>query len=179
MTFLPMSPPFPSYKSDNDTIVLTPIKKKDKPKMENDKFMGLNPWAKALVNQFETVTFTGIKTTDSSLKVEFEMYTDPGKPVIGLKLNKSSIPVELVRKSYKRSLVRRKVIDTIYSIFIRSGIPPYKLYEYILPDGRVFREYVQFATFTKGPIYFMALRDSKGIVVPESLWDDSVIDNVS
>ncbi len=174
-----MSPPFPSYRSDNDTIVLTPLKKKDKTKMENDKFMGLNPWAKALVNQFETVTFTGVISTDSSLKVEFEAYTDPGNPVIRLKLNKPGVPVELVRKSYKRNLVKRKVIDTMYSIFIYSGIPPYKLYEYTLPDGRVFREYVQFATFTKGPIYFMALRDDKGNVVTESLWDDSVLDNVS
>ncbi len=147
--------------------------------MENDKFMGLNPWARVLVNQYEVINFTGIKSTDPTLKAEFELYTDPGKSVIGLKLNKSGVPVDLVRKSFKRHLTKRKVIDTIRSIFIYSEKPPYKLYEYTLPDGRVFREYVQVAIFTKGPIYFMALRDDKGQVVPESLWADSYIENVS
>ncbi len=168
----------PSYESDTDRVILTKVRK-DKQKMENDKFMGLNSWAKALVNQVEIVNFTGIKFTDSTLKAEFELYTDPGNPVIGLKLNKPDVPVELVRKSFKRRITKRKVIDTIRSIFIYSDKPPFKLYEYTLLDGRVFREYVQSAIFTTGPIYFIALRDSEGNVVQESLWSDSYIENVS
>jgi hypothetical protein len=45
-----------------------------------------------------------------------------------------------------------------------------ELNRYELPGGRVFEEYVQAAPWHSGPCYYIALKDSAGNPVRESLW---------
>lgn len=51
------------------------------------------------------------------------------------------------------------------------------LHEYTLPDGHVYREYVQTSPWSSGPMYFIALKDMQyDEPVARSLWSDHDID---
>lgn len=52
------------------------------------------------------------------------------------------------------------------------------LHKYTFSDGRVYFERVQDDPWSGGPCIFLALQDTKGGWVPESLWDQTVIDDV-
>lgn len=49
------------------------------------------------------------------------------------------------------------------------------LRRFILPTGEIFDEFVQCEPWSSGPMYFIALKDVNGDVVPESLWTDREI----
>ena len=53
----------------------------------------------------------------------------------------------------------------------------FPLWHYKFDDGREYFEYVQAEPWSSGPCFFIALRDSKGDPVPESLWPQSEIED--
>lgn len=75
-----------------------------------------------------------------------------------------------------QKLVEGAVIKREYSCDLRfsAGHRPLPLHQYQLPDGRNFFEYVQEGMAASGrEVVFLALQDSAGKVVPESLWSES------
>lgn len=55
----------------------------------------------------------------------------------------------------------------------------YPLMKYTLPDGRIFREYLQVQPWSSGPMSFLALMDGNGKPVLESLWTEEEIDRAT
>jgi hypothetical protein len=51
------------------------------------------------------------------------------------------------------------------------------LRRFTLEDGTIYEEYIQAEPWSSGPCYFIALKDSEGNPVPESLWTDEEIAN--
>jgi hypothetical protein len=66
----------------------------------------------------------------------------------------------------------RMIVDAKTKIIGRSDTnPPVDLYKHILPDGRVFTEFVQAIEYGRsGANVFLALKDSEGNIVQDSLW---------
>lgn len=52
----------------------------------------------------------------------------------------------------------------------------YPLFKYKLTDGRVYYEYVQADPWFSGPCFFLALKDFKKEIVPQSLWSKEEMD---
>ena len=53
----------------------------------------------------------------------------------------------------------------------------YALHQYIFPDGKVYKEYVQEEPWSSGPCFFLALKDEEGRSVAESLWTEDEVDS--
>jgi hypothetical protein len=60
-------------------------------------------------------------------------------------------------------------IGEIKSAF-SPGMPVADLRRYELPTGEVYEEYIQAQPWNGGPCYYIALKDSAGEPVRESLW---------
>lgn len=54
----------------------------------------------------------------------------------------------------------------------------FPLWRYTFDDGTILEEYVQAQPWSSGPCFFIALKDSDGNVVKESLWDEKTINDV-
>jgi len=117
--------------------------------MRCDQFMGLNSWASKLVNQTKTVKEVGERIADDGA-------IEPFSRVV-------QIPV----------VKTEECGASFFGMFDEE----YSLVKHILPDGRVFSEYVQAEPWSSGPCFFLALKDEKGEPVPESLWSQDEIDD--
>lgn len=116
--------------------------------MRDDTFMGLNDWASNHVNS------STVEYTDYVRRV----YKDGSEETLTLK--------------GKKCLVEREGSgDTV------EGFNSYPLVKYSFPDGRVLFEYVQDSPWSSGPVIFLALKDSDGKSIPESLWTDEEINS--
>ena len=70
--------------------------------------------------------------------------------------------------------------------YVRSGVSKYKamdidgsdvdLIAYKNPAGNVIHQYVQESPWSSGPMVFLAIKDTDGNVINESLWSDTEID---
>ena len=109
---------------------------------------GLNAWARKFVAGKRILEYT-LETT--------RVYPDGRR--------EASPPQRIYRRS-----VQEEASGEIYygDFFAEEG--GYPLNRYIFPDGRVFVEAVQMAPGDGGPTFHLALKDSAGNWVPESLW---------
>jgi hypothetical protein len=118
-----------------------------------DQIIGLNAWAKELVDQTETVvevgrveTITGDWIENFERKVQRKVQNGVVKTPSGNKYSGSSYGEE------------------------------YCLNKYTFVNGRVLEEFLQAAPWDSGPCFFLALKDKNGEKVLESLWTDEQID---
>ena len=51
------------------------------------------------------------------------------------------------------------------------------LHRYTLPNGRVYREFIQCEIWMGGPCYFIALKDKRGRILRRTLWSQDGINN--
>jgi len=112
--------------------------------MRFDQFKGLNTWAKRKVRRTKLVREVGKEIRPNGKEVPFDRVRR----------------VPCVEKS-----VYSKVRAS-YKLFAGD------LHRYVLANGAVLEEYVQAVIHSGGPVYHIALRDSSGNPVPESLWTD-------
>lgn len=112
----------------------------------SDQYIGLNDWACNLTSVMMDVIEAGTQT-----------YYD-GK-------------VENFERKHQINAVKIEPSGDTFEGF--EG--PYYLSRYTLPDGRVFTEFLQAEPWSSGPMFFIALKDEEGNVVPESLWTDEEI----
>jgi hypothetical protein len=113
--------------------------------MRMDQFIGLNNWAKRKVRRTKLIREIGKEIRPSGKEVPFDR----------------TVRVPVTQKS-----VYSKVRAS-YKLFAGD------LHRYVLANGAVLEEYVQATIHSGGPCYFIALRDSSGEAVPESLWTDA------
>jgi hypothetical protein len=112
--------------------------------MRTDQFYGLNAWARELVLTTHVVTEIGVR----------KYADDTIEPFI----REATIPVATLTKIAE--------IDSAFA----PRMPVADLNRYELPDGRVYEEYVQAQPWNGGPCSYIALKDSSGEPVRESLW---------
>lgn len=115
-----------------------------------DQHMGLNAWASQLVRGEPVFSCTErvIRTFPDGRKEEFT-------------------------RDVHESSVRKEESGRTYSGMFETEYP---LSKYTFLDGRVYQEWVQAAPWSSGPVFFLALCDEEGNVVPESLWADWELD---
>ncbi|MBX9685673.1 MAG: hypothetical protein K2X27_03160 [Candidatus Obscuribacterales bacterium] len=113
----------------------------------SDQYVGLNPWAKRLVNRKVKVREQGVRFFADGSKQSFKRW--------------ARLPD--ARKEHAG------VIRGAYTPVVAA------LHRYTMADGRQFFEYLQAAPWYGGPVYYVALKDKNGKPVPESLWTDEEI----
>lgn len=115
--------------------------------MRCDQYIGLNDWARRLVARKEKVREFGVQVFGNGKRKQFARWR------------------------------RVPMVRTEHAGVIKGAWNPQvaKLHRYTLPTGEVYVEYVQATPWSGGPCYFIALKDSKGNPVPESLWTDEEI----
>lgn len=118
--------------------------------MRTDQYIGLNERAAALVEGEQILLYRETITREYP---DGRTVTAGPKPVTG-------------------SNVRIEKYDDLEGAFGND----FPLFRYVMADGREFYEYVQAEPWSSGPCYFLALRDSRGNPVPESLWTDEEIE---
>lgn len=105
---------------------------------------GLNAWAREVVLATQVVTEIGVRK-----------FAD-GK-------------IEAFERAVAVPLARITKVGEIESAFA-PGVKAFDLSRYELPDGRIYEEYIQAQPWSSGPCYYIALKDSAGEPVRESLW---------
>ena len=116
--------------------------------MRMDQFVGLNTWAKRKVRRTKLVHEIGKEIRPSGKEVSFD---------------------RVVRVSVMQKSAYSKVRGG-YKLFVSD------LHRYVLANGSVLEEYVQATIHSGGPCYFIALCDSAGKPVKESLWTKAQLD---
>jgi len=112
--------------------------------VRTDQYYGLNAWARERVLATQVVEEIGVR--------RYADYTI--EPFI----RQVTVPVATITK-----------IGEIDSAFL-PGSAVADLNRYELPGGEVYEEYVQAQSWNGGPCYYIALKDSAGEPVRESLW---------
>ncbi|MBX9720071.1 MAG: hypothetical protein K2X81_01645 [Candidatus Obscuribacterales bacterium] len=110
--------------------------------MKIDQYMGLNDWARKLVNTKVKVREHGVRIFSDGTRMQFSRW--------------ARIPV-----------VRKEHAGAIASMSHKENRI---LHRYTLPSGVQYTEYLQACPGSGGPCYFIALKDSNGVPVPDSLW---------
>lgn len=113
----------------------------------SDQYIGLNPWARRLVNSKQKVREEGIRTYANGKKQRFNRWR-------------------------RMPDARREHAGIIRGAWLPKVAP---LHRYTMPDGTVYVEFVQCTPWSGGPCYFIALMDKHGNPVPQSLWTDEEI----
>lgn len=116
--------------------------------MRCDQLIGLNYGAEALLKDNEITLYTDVTT---------RYYPDGRKERLP-PMAKMEIPSKDSGKFY-------------YGI----GGNEYPLKEYTLKNGEIVREFEQESPWSSGPIIFLALEDSSGNPIQETLWTDDEI----
>lgn len=114
-----------------------------------DQQMGLNAFADDLVHQLVKVVEKGIRFWPDGEEEEFDRGT-------------------------WLSRTKTEVIGHYSGMFEDQ----YELHKYILPNGKVYKEYVQAEPWSSGPVFFLALTDEADKVVEKSLWSNEEVANV-
>ena len=117
-----------------------------------DQFMGLNEWARKLVEGEEVFVYTERVT---------RVYPDG---------RKEALPDRPVKE---RSIRKEESGEHYRGMFDNE----YPLFKYAFPDGRVLREKVQSSPWSSGPVFFLALQDGEKEWVQQSLWTIEEIEN--
>ncbi len=112
--------------------------------MRTDQYVGLNPWATRKVSKTMWVREVGVRILPGGRRQPFNR----------------KLPVPVARK---------EVIGQIEGAFTDIVA---NLYRHTMPNGKAYDEFVQATPWSSGPCYFLALKDSDGNVVPESLWSE-------
>ena len=112
--------------------------------MRCDQYIGLNEWSKTKVLATQKVREIGHRILSNGRAVPFQ--------------RKVRVPI-----------ARVKVVGRIKGAWTDVVA---NLHRYTKPGGEVFEEFVQATPWSGGPCYFIALKDKRGEVVPESLWSD-------
>ena len=115
-----------------------------------DQFMGLNKWA---------LNFVKGKRVRVCTEEVTRIYPN------GVRQTLAPRPV------YESSVKMEESGESYYGMFMAS----YPLHKYTFLNGRVYCEKVQAAPWSSGPVYFLALQDESGNLVPKSLWADEEI----
>ena len=63
-----------------------------------------------------------------------------------------------------------KVAKRGYTKNYLAGIQDHALHKYTFPDGRIYFEYEQTGFSDHGEVWFLALKDEKGMAISDSLW---------
>lgn len=116
--------------------------------MRIDQFNGLNKWAKRKVNATKAVREIGAEIASDGTVTPFDRQV--------------RVPIAQKRRYSKQR--------GAYRLFVGD------LHRYTLPTGVVLEEYLQQIIWSGGPCYFIALRDSAGQPVPQSLWTKEQLD---
>jgi hypothetical protein len=116
--------------------------------MRIDQFIGLNKWAKRKVRATKRVREVGRQIEPSGKEVEFD------RTVLIPRLQKC----------------RYSKLRGAYKLFVGD------LHRYTLANGQVLEEYLQATMHSGGPCYFLALRDSSGKPLEQSLWTKEELD---
>jgi hypothetical protein len=118
--------------------------------MRCDQYIGLNDWAKNFVR--------GEKVLD-----HYE--------IVVIQHLDGTVELKEERRPVHRWTVKGVPSgNTFDGMFRENGVDPYPLLRYIFEDGRIFEEYLQVTIHSSGPMFFIALYDQDGKVVPESVW---------
>ena len=113
--------------------------------MRMDQYRGLNQWATKKVLKREKARQVGTNIFEDGRKRKYSRWV--------------KVPVARIR-----------IIGTIAGVYKPTVA---ELHRYILPDGKVYDEFVQCTPWSGGPVYHIALKDaSTGKEVPESLWTE-------
>jgi len=116
----------------------------------SDQIIGLCERAKKLLEAKEELFYTETIT---------RIYPDGSQETIGPRpVNGSPVKCELSGEKF-------------YGMFDIE----YDLHRYILPDGRIYVEFVQEEPWSSGPCFFLALKGPNGETVEESLWREEEI----
>lgn len=113
--------------------------------MRIDQFKGLNNWARRKVRRTKLVHEVGKE----------------------IRANGKEVPFDRVRRV-------PCLEKSVYSK-VRARYKPFAgdLHRYTLANGAVLEEFLQATINSGGPVYFIALRDSKsGEALPQSLWSE-------
>lgn len=111
--------------------------------MRADQYYGLNGWAKNLVLATQVVSEIGVRKY-------------PDDTIEAFIRNDVVVPIATVTKIGE--------IEGAWDPVVAD------LNRYELPTGEIFDEYVQAQPWHSGPCYYIALKDSSGVPVSESLW---------
>ena len=114
--------------------------------MQMNQYVGLNKWAQQKVLAKRTAVETGERTYEDGSKEPFQRSVD--------------VP-----------MARISVIGQIEGLFDEVVA---SLRRFELPEGEIFEEFVQASPCYGGPMFYTALKDSNGVIVPESLWGTDV-----
>ena len=120
--------------------------------MRCDQYIGLNERAQKLVEPAKN-------------ELDYEVIAEERRHPNG---SSECIELEFPRRVMKGNIVAHGTFKGMFE-------DEYSLWEYHLPDGTVYREFVQADPWSGGPMFFVALKDSKGKPVEESLWTESEI----
>jgi hypothetical protein len=85
---------------------------------------------------------------------------------------------ETFEREAEESIAKHKTYEEVDGAWAENFL---SLQEYVLPDGRVIREYVQAEPWSSGPCYFLALEEmieGEWEVLVESLWTEAAIDRI-
>ncbi len=110
--------------------------------MRIEQYMGLNGWAKNLVTRKQKVREHGVRIFGDGSRKQFSRW-------VRVSLVRSEHAGAIATASHKENRI---------------------LHRYTLPNGVQYTEYLQACPGSGGPCYFIALKDSQGNLVPESLW---------
>jgi hypothetical protein len=113
----------------------------------SDQYIGLNTWARKLVTRKLTVREEGTRTFPGGKKQRFSRWR-------------------------RMPVARKQHVGVIRGAWIPVVAV---LHRYTMPNGEQYVEFVQANPWSSGPQYFIALKDSRGNPVPESLWTDEEI----
>lgn len=111
------------------------------------QYIGLNKWAESYVRATVPVREVGVRLLPGGRTESFD-------------------------RAVMMPVAKTEVVGVIPG-FYGDDIP---LVRYTMPNGRVFTEYVQAEPWSSGPCYFIALKNERGKVVPQSLWKQEDID---
>lgn len=118
--------------------------------MRCDQVIGLNPWAKKLVNKSEA----------------------------GYEIVKQFNHLGDLVNTFRRNIEIPSVKKEVYGHFVGMFQDEYPLHRYIFDDGSDYEEYVQAEPWSSGPCFFLALRHySTKEPLPNSLWPEIGINN--
>jgi hypothetical protein len=112
--------------------------------MRCDQYVGLNKWASEKVSRQQSVREVGARILPNGKALPFD-------------------------RTIKVPVAKIEVIGKITGAWTDHVA---NLHRYTLPDGRIYEEYVQAEPWSSGPCYFIALKNSKGNVISQSLWTD-------
>ena len=117
--------------------------------MRSDQWIGLNAWATREVGRTRTAREVGVRVFRRGRIERFDR-----------KVRVPFAKVEVI------SPVAGAWVDVVGH-----------LHRYIMPNGKVYEEFLQADPWSSGPCYFIALKDQQGNPVPQSLWTDEELNN--